>query len=293
MIFLILWLWLSSTGLLDLNLAGLVDKISLPLHHLCLSRLPKTSQWLNLYGAIVCGASPPASPEKFWFQSTGLYHLLVVSGSHLIFLSQWLRPFTKRFAGKLIILSFLVFYALVCRGSPPVVRALLYIVLCMLPLRSRFGWSHSQICFLTGAALLSFFPSWAVSLSFWLSWLASMLCAWSDHLKIHPFARVTLIQTFLAPAFGLSNANLGVSIVGNWLLGPLLGKYLFGCALLATLISPLSFFCDFLWTGLVQLLGAIVHFTGSDSNFSPHVVGLLVYVCTLNFLWMGWERWRR
>jgi ComEC/Rec2-related protein len=285
-------IWLLSFGFLDVHLDALLSPVSAPLHHACLGILPPVTEWRHLYGAIVCGSTPPPSPERVWFQTTGLYHLLVVSGSHLIFLSHWLTQISRKPSFRPLTLILLGVYCLVCQLAPPVVRAFAQILLVHAASAARLHLSASQISLATGVLCLGLFPGWSGALSFWLSWLASLACAWTSAVNLGSWARVTLIQCLLIPAFGFTGVNLPLSVFSNWILGPLLGKVLFGCALLATLIHPLAPLCDWFWESLVGVLAFLSTSFGEFTAFSSRPVLLITYVGVLNFMWMGVCRWR-
>ena len=55
------------------------------LHTKCESLTP-SSNYQDFYKALVCGTDLPSSQLKEYFKMSGLLHLIVVSGSHLIFI---------------------------------------------------------------------------------------------------------------------------------------------------------------------------------------------------------------
>src|SRR5262245_6137827 len=83
MIFLISLLNPWSEWLLDLSLTNL-PKVG---PEFCQYALP-VSPYRALYAALVCGVSLPSGHEKQIFVDTGLIHLMVVSGSHLVFIER-------------------------------------------------------------------------------------------------------------------------------------------------------------------------------------------------------------
>lgn len=283
--------WILSFGILDIDLEAAIVRLSLPLHHLCLNAVPAASPWRHLYEAIVCGAAPPPSPERFWFQATGLYHLLVVSGSHLILLGQWVSTLATGPRRTPFVLGTLALYCMTCLLAPPVVRAFAQILLIRLSISLRLNMSPPQICLATGTLCLAGFPGWSDSLSFWLSWLASLLCSLASETRLTSLTRVTLVQCLLIPGFGFAGANVGLSVICNWLLGPVLGHALFGCALLATFFHILAPACDHLWGLLVLVLEFATESFGQITLFSAKTSLLLAYVSALNFTWLGVHRW--
>jgi ComEC/Rec2-related protein len=291
--FITFFVWCAGFAILDFNLEPDLKMISAPLHNWCLGRLPSHSEWVDFYGALVCGHSPPPSPEKGWFQSTGLYHLLVVSGAHLMFIGQWLRPLMKRPWGYWLGIAGLSFYSFMCQGSPPVLRALLQLVLIQQNQTRRWHWSPPQLCFVSGVCVLLLFPQWVLSLSFWLSWVAAMVSGWAEGLRAPGFLKAATIQSLLVPALAGSGQNLPLSIAANWLLGPLLGKYLLILSILAVALPPVCFICDWAWSGLMYLLAALAWTVGVLPATFPTTVFLIAYTSFLNILWLGHHRWQR
>src|SRR5688572_25924952 len=103
------------------NLAELFE----PLHLYCLSATP-TGSYRHFYDAIVCGKSlKPENAEVF--RVTGVIHLLVVSGSHLIVLTQILEKLLPSWPRLHFLI--LALFAGFTGFQPPVARALVSFVL--------------------------------------------------------------------------------------------------------------------------------------------------------------------
>src|SRR5690606_15670760 len=97
--------------------------ISRELHQACLSFAPQT-EWKSYYQAIVCGKNLPQETFYFYLQKLGILHIIVVSGSHLVFLSQGINYLPRSIARVLNPIT-LTLFALVGNMEAPVVRALL------------------------------------------------------------------------------------------------------------------------------------------------------------------------
>ena len=67
-------------------LHSLLANQSNSLHQICLKILPP-SDYLEVNQALVCGENLKSEALKQLFIDTGLYHLIVVSGSHLILIA--------------------------------------------------------------------------------------------------------------------------------------------------------------------------------------------------------------
>lgn len=289
MIFLTLWLWAIAIFSLDLNLEKFLIALSGPFHRACLDHLPKTTPWPFLYGALVCGATPPLGRELVTFQITGLYHLLVVSGSHLIFLSRWLAPLTRLPGGRVLLYLALNAYVLICQGAEPVVRALVQLMIGDLVRWRRWNWSAAQIALASGITCLGFFSSWILSVSFWLSWLASLVCAFAGQTRWRAAFRVAVIQGVLLPVF--SGSSFPLTVVSNWLIGPLLGQYLLIVCLAAVLAPSLVPIADGCWQLILWTL-EILSALGTLSGFQFHLGMIIIYVSALNAGWLLWEKFR-
>src|SRR4051794_30757452 len=97
-----------------------LNPIVRPLHAQCLGFAPD-SKFKAWYQAIVCGKNLPPSQEKGWFQQTGLIHVIVVSGSHLVFLDDVLALVLGGSRIAVWIRNLLLgFFALISNLQPPV-----------------------------------------------------------------------------------------------------------------------------------------------------------------------------
>ncbi len=114
--------------------------------------------------ALVCGRSLPSGNLKNVFTDLGIYHVLVVSGAHLTWITtiiMFLLPGSSRFSFFLLVL-----YTLMTGAQAPVVRALL-----------EQGFRHSKVPSWVGQIFamlgsLIFQPLWWNSRSLFLSALA-------------------------------------------------------------------------------------------------------------------------
>src|SRR5438045_3594534 len=58
------------------------------LHRICLAQVPQDSIYPDVYAALVCGENLTNEKIKRDFIETSLIHVIVVSGTHLLFLMQ-------------------------------------------------------------------------------------------------------------------------------------------------------------------------------------------------------------
>lgn len=226
-------------------------KISEKPHQLCLSYAPK-SIYREFYQAIVCGSQLSESFFKIFLKNCGLLHLIVVSGSHLLFLSFFIdKIFLEKipFRWKFLILFV---YALVSKGQPPVVRALTSLAIHEINLKKKFFWTNYQQVWLSLVITLALFPSWILSTSFMMSSCAALALCLSHALRgmQKHFAIYLILLPVLLP---LSPPHPMTTFL-NALIAPLLGLILFPASLLS-FIFPISPLVDQLWVVLDKILG--------------------------------------
>lgn len=221
----------------------------------CQNLLPPT-KFTFAYDAMVCGVDLKSRSVRSDLLRTGLLHIFVVSGAHLVFLSQLLSVvFTKRsqpLTGfrQFIIATILTGYALLTGFCPPVVRSLFSMWLTAYSRHQKLFWRSYDQTLWCGLICLLIFPAWWGSISFLLSWIASLGLA----LGQGPLRQATIIYLLLIfPLFGWG-INDPFAIIINWLIAPVLGLFLFPMCLLAIVIPPATFFVDYLWESFFFLL---------------------------------------
>lgn len=206
----------------------------------CKIAIPTTS-YSDLYSALVCGLSVQSDQYRQLFFDSGLIHIMVVSGAHLVFLEQLLSPFPKA-----IRLIALLFYAWLTGFGPPVTRALIRRLIA--PFAGEHGASSLQIEAFTSLIVLVLIPSWLTSRSFCMSWVCALT-----------FSTPKFFGKFdqSLKAYGLLylySPSSPISILWNILLGPLVGAILFPASLLA-MIAPMTLpVTDFLWSLFLEVL---------------------------------------
>lgn len=239
-------------------------------HRYCLDLAPTNSRYKFLYQAMACGEPP--SPNIFIsdLKSLGIYHLLVVSGSHFVFLEYLLLPLSRRFnyCGKIFSFILLTWFALTCLLAPPVLRALINFMLRKLNVEIKANWQGHHLALLSGLITLTIYPEWLISLSFILSWTASLLItlpirhSLQKHMTVF-LGLIPLIFTMqpMTPLVGLC----------NWILTPVLGLIMLPACLLSMAITPLSTLVDHLWSAtekVFRLLASELSHTQSDTAYS-------------------------
>ncbi|MBX3021933.1 MAG: ComEC/Rec2 family competence protein [Bdellovibrionales bacterium] len=212
---------------------------------LCRAAIPNTL-YAPLYGALVCGIDVPSGRDKALFLDSGLIHILVVSGAHLVFIEQlcaWLPERTRT--------PVLVFYSWLTGFGAPVVRALVR-RLCAKRV-TGWGWSAVQIELLTSVVILLIVPSWLLSRSFLMSWLCALAIQAPGRWPRHPQLTLSMkCYLFLFP-FCLTSP---LTVAWNCVLAPVIASLLFPVCLLAFIHPLFASVGDVFWSVLLWILEA-------------------------------------
>ncbi len=192
------------------------------LQHLCTHSMPIQKADGALWQALVCAqALPSQSPWKSWLQITGLIHLFVVSGSHFIVL-QWVLQKLK--APPVFQFFCLWFYNALTGFSAPGTRACLAVTI-----GPFLKIPSEQKLFTLSLFCLALEPGWSFSLSFWLSWLASLILIITPQTKMDLFRQVIFYTTWAFLGFTMSCWSIPL----NLLIGPYISWVLFPLAFLS------------------------------------------------------------
>ncbi len=230
------------------------------LHALCLNSVP-ASPYFELYGAIVCGEALKNPQFAMLFQQTGLIHILVVSGSHLILIS-------KFNSWKALEIPILLAYSAMVGLQPPVVRSLLQILI--QKLLTRYGVKHTawNVVFLSGLVTWSLQASWISSLSFQLSWFCALILSITQGRSL--LFRSTAIYLCTSIILCQFQWPHPVGILMNIFVAPLMGVVLFPISALSLLIHSLAPAVDWIWFLLLKLCecisSGIIMFPRQPSN---------------------------
>ena len=210
----------------------------------CVGILPVTDLHI-LYEALVCGVDlPPGEPRQL-FIDTGLIHVMVVSGSHLVFIEGFIGYLPMRLR-----LALLATYSYLVGFQAPVVRALVRRAIGPGVTR-RWGLTSLQVEAATAITALLLYPPWLLSRSFLMSWMCGLAMCAPPIWPKHPHWDLALkCYLFLLPFTASSPLTIG----WNALLAPFIGILLFPACVLAMIIPPLHVCTDFLWIALLRLL---------------------------------------
>jgi competence protein ComEC len=289
LICLITFLFLLSTNILP----KLWAEYFLFFHNFCLSLSPQESFYRDYYSAIVCGYQPPPSLFLQALRGSGLYHLIIVSGAHFIFLEALLALlFLKRrnVYIDVIIATVLFFYALTTLLTPPVTRALLTFLLQKVNQEEKLFWRGWHSTLGAGILTLLIYPQWILSWSFLLSWCAALLIsqtqqksAWQQSIWLF-LGLAPIIMAFQTPRLAF--------VLSNLFLAPILGYLLFPLCILAMLAHIFAkYLCDYIWWGLDFLFSHTMTFSDLTGNPLPMHLGWgWVYVFLLQATFFFYNR---
>jgi len=201
-----------------------------------------------VYGGLFCGSNDIDGETKNLFLRTGLYHLLVVSGAHLILLERLLDRLLRERQRLKLAVFFL--FALTCQLNPPILRALFGQGFRLLSKRQSLFLNDETRLLLAGLWCLILFPQWLGSLSLLLSWAASLalnyrIAEWKKHFVIALY----LLPWVHALSFAMILNNLVFGLVFETILFPLS----FVCFVLPGLTVPGNLLWSAIAAGLAFL----------------------------------------
>lgn len=262
--------------------------LSLSIHDFCLLKL-SNSEHAALNSALFCGKTPESAALKKLYLESGLFHLLVVSGSHLSFLESGLRRLLGAKLARWLAPPVLFAFALMSHWQPPVVRALLEAL-------SRLGRREPARHVLDSWLwCLALHPAWILSPSLLLSVTARF--ALTAKLQ-NEASRALLIFVLLLPLLaGWSVSNPWLALIGVVLAPPSLMLW---CLIgVVELFVPSGFGwltqMNRVWEALLAETGTltppVIKMTSHAPLWGPFYVVLIFIV--LQMCRVRAERWRR
>ena len=225
---------------------------SINAHNLCIQQV-SASIYREIYAALICAEPLPSSALKGDLQSAGLIHLLVVSGSHLIFLQTLLEKiFGKSDTAKLIVGIVLLGFTCISQWQPPVSRAFVNWLLLNVSGKLGLNWTGTQTAIAALLLCLASSPSWVDSLSLVLSSIAACALILVHALNWRSTSHFAIYIVLALPMLRLGVPN-PEAILYNLILGPVLEMLLFPFALLASIFHALLPVSDFLLSRILSL----------------------------------------
>lgn len=221
-------------------------------HQRCLYLLPSHVHDFPEMAALVCGHNFENAADAQIYKSSGLIHLFVVSGSHLVLLKKILE---KVRLPTSVIFCFLIAYCFCSLLNPPVVRSCLFLLATLALKKISRLWPVDYILLLSGFLCLILNPYWVGSLSLQMSWIAGLVLACCSDLD-SALRQMTFYFIFSLTYFGLGFPSPSI-IPLSLFVSPVLEFVLFPLCLSATLfhfLEPLpKFLIEHLNSVLVSL----------------------------------------
>ena len=242
-----------------------VQPLATWLHQSCIDYSPQNviaSQELN---ALVCGQDFQSIADSEVYIHSGLIHLFVVSGSHLVLIQRTLLKLVEKLQNKsqfrahsltLIVHVALFVYIFICDLNPPIVRSYLFIVVLSFSKKYLLQINTQNALLIASLCGLILQPHWITSLSYQMSWIAGITLIYIDEIykKSH-----LLIKNFLFYLhFYLTMLFLGlpqvVTVLISTVISPFLEYILFPLAFLVYILSDFGPLFDILITVLKLVL---------------------------------------
>ncbi|MFZ3230311.1 MAG: ComEC/Rec2 family competence protein [Pseudobdellovibrio sp.] len=287
----LLIIMLTTAASVRFSVYSLLKIVSLFFHQNCLSGLPHTSTATNELQAIVCGQNFSSAQTSQLYISTGLIHLFVVSGAHLILLERLLNATSITLLSKklplLLILISLIVYTLACEMNPPITRSLISIFISLLLNKNYLRWPANYKLFLVGIITLCINPDWASSVSLQLSWIAGLVVSIANlYFSKNDFLlKQSLYYIFLWPLLIFLSVPSYLVILVNLIFAPLLEFVLFPMGLLVWIFP----FLLPVFEKLIQLLNITLTFLEFKMIFQTDLQSSIMipfgwlFILTLHF----------
>lgn len=199
--------------------------LSARFHQQCLDWFSPNSETksdtLDLSRSFICGQKVASVSQKIVLLKSGLYHAIVVSGGHFLFLNMVLKRLLWPHWLRLIALGF---YYFITGLQAPGLRYLMHMGLVHFTQKRSHLISDRSLCFYSGLLCLALSSPLWTSLSFWLSFAVSLSLSFSKEVQTRSstplklFLPIILIYIFLFP-FNFTSSYLHPL---NLLLGMLL-----------------------------------------------------------------------
>jgi hypothetical protein len=239
-----------------------VASFAAPIHQACQHVTP-SGPHSGDYQSLICGSHLEHDTLRAELLDAGLLHLMIVSGSHLLFLERILQKILARQTKTgWVIWPLLLLFTFANGCEPRIVRALFGVVINRVSDYFQLRWNSPQVVTLAGFVALPFCMNSASVFGLLTSWTAALaVSGFSHHFPWTPqqsrMSRSIALQTrlylLLAPFLLRMTLPNPTSIIYNVTVAPLLALILFPASLLAFVLPPFVPITDFLWSILRML----------------------------------------
>lgn len=297
-----MWKWIGPLIIfiiiIENNLLNFLATLSADLHYSCLLRTPASSNYQLFYQALVCGSNPNAELALASLKNLGLYHLVVVSGSHLVFLEaiiaflilnisrvvRSLRLFSYcshiHQILEITVIGLLFYFSAVCLFQPPVIRSFFSLLTRRIDNDARLNWPPDYIVLFSGLLSLIHSPHWIHSLSLQLSWMAALIITCRG---LGSLQKCLLIFIVLLPVLACFSTSTPMTILTNFALAPLFGFLLFPISLLGVLIPSIWWLFEPLWKTLDHFIQMIDPSDAiANTHLAPNTICVWAYIAFLH-----------
>ncbi len=259
---------LLTVSLFRFSAISEIQFLSSSVHQLCIDQIPLNSNFQAELKALVCAENFTTLSATKTYAASGLIHLFVVSGAHLILIERILHFLTHKFKwSRPVVFSCLFAYAFICDLNAPVCRALVSFALNQYLYSKNIGWPTVTRSLVIGLLTLLLNPAWASSLSLQMSWLAAFATSvGADFLKTkNIFFRQLVFFLLLYPTLMFMQTPSLSTILFNLFFAPVLEYILFPLALLTCLLHPFYILFDLLLGFFNRLLHLL------EAEYNPSV----------------------
>ncbi|OYZ13576.1 MAG: hypothetical protein B7Y39_17375 [Bdellovibrio sp. 28-41-41] len=190
----------------EIHMLEPLKPISASLHGICLNWFTPTDTnnrpANDLSRSFICGQKVTQTQQKIALQKSGLYHAIVVSGGHFLFLESALKWLAWPRWLRFILLGI---YYLMTGLQAPGLRCLMQLGLVSVAKNRGLRFSGPSLCFYSGLLCLAISADLWTSLSFWLSFSVSLALCFSQELlpqkalTLQIVLPMLLIYIFLIP----------------------------------------------------------------------------------------------
>lgn len=220
----------------------------LPLHlqQLCFSWVD-SFRLNNIFAGLICGRSLPPT-EKNIFLQLGIYHWVVASGGHLIFLQSSIEKIGLK--NKKIVCLFLFTFAFICGFQPPIARSLLSLLIAQSSQRYSLFLTRNQTTLCAGLITLTLFPHWYLSMSFQLSWLTALALN-NTSSNVVKCLSVSLILLPLSQTWSL------LHLFYNIFFTPVFSHFIFPMTAIFFVIAPWTLWGNQIWDWIYHFMSLL------------------------------------
>jgi ComEC/Rec2-related protein len=270
------------------DLPNKLSTFSLKTQMICQEMLPSMSEERATIGSLICGEKVTDEQNRTLLQSTGLIHIFVVSGAHLLVISEILRFFR---VGIFLRAMALLGFALITGLQAPCLRSLISLGVWFFLSRNKFFLTRDQKVLIAGLFTLALFPQWSQSLSLQISWMAALALSFSSAFQDRDQSGVQKalsasfwVYLFLLPLISCLGGLHPMSILWNVTIGSFIAFIFFPLCFFALLNFYFLKLLEILMKPFWVILGAGQEFNFPSQRAPPSYLWGWLWIFALHFL---------